>query len=100
QRIPLDSGGGMRIADTGVLLQGRNPGHLYRRRGNPLMQGRNLLDFAEKTRGNGVTGPIFHDELVKHKSSYESSPRRADWSSVSQLFSQSGIPRRPDDFSH
>ena len=40
------------------------------------MQGRNLLDFAEKTRGNGVNGPVFHDELVKHKSSYESS--RAD----------------------
>jgi len=47
------------------------------------MQGRNLLYFAEKTRGNGVNGPVLHNELVKHKSSYESS--RADTISQAQV---------------
>src|SRR5436190_3333001 len=88
ERIALDCSGGMRIADTRVLLQRRDPGHLHRGCGNPLMQRRNLLDLAEQTRGNSVNRPVLHEQLVKHKSSYESSQQSHDWSSVSQFLSK------------
>jgi L-rhamnose mutarotase len=86
QWITLDCGGRMGVANAGIFLQRGNPGHLHRRRLNPLMQRRHLLHLAKKPGRDCVNRLITH-RLVKHKSSY--------WSSAPSCKLQAAVQEGP-----
>src|SRR6266496_5499758 len=60
KRIAFDRGRAMGVANSSILLECRDPGHLDRGRQNPLAQSRNLLDLREKHWSNGVKRLVTH----------------------------------------